>query len=76
MNSTRPTGSQSASLAVYTTAATFTPDSGGTLAVTEHGILSQAATGGGTLLDRNVFAAVNLVTPVDSLTTTYTLTIS
>jgi hypothetical protein len=78
-DNTRPTGSQSTSTNTYTTAATFTPDSGGTLAVTEHGILSQAATGGGTLLDRNVFAAINLVAAVsngDSLTTTYTLTVN
>jgi hypothetical protein len=78
-DNTRPTGSQSSSTNVYTTAATFTPDSGGTLAVTEHGILTQAATGGGTLLDRNVFAAINLVAAVsngDSLTTTYTLTVN
>ncbi len=53
VNSTRPTGSQSSSLNTYITAATFSPDSGGTLAVTEHGIFS--ATSAGTLFDRNVF---------------------
>lgn len=76
-NSTRPTGSQSSSTNTYTTAATFSPDSGGTLAVTEHGIFSAAAAG--TLLDRNVFSAINLVAAAsngDSLTTTYTLTIN
>lgn len=74
-NSTRPTGSQSSSTNIYVTAGTFTPDSGGTLAVTEHGIFS--ATSAGTLLDRNVFAAINIVGGSgDSLTTTYTLTIS
>lgn len=44
----------------YRTVATNTLDSG-TPAVTEHGILSQAATGGGVLFDRHVFAAINLV---------------
>jgi hypothetical protein len=76
-DNTRPTGSQSASTNTYTTAATLTPDSGGTIAVTEHGVFSAASAG--TLLDRNVFAAINLVAAVsngDSLTTTYTLTIS
>lgn len=76
-DNTRPTGSQSSSTNTYQTAGTLTPDSGGTIAVTEQGIFSQAATGGGTLLDRNVFAAINLVGGSgDSLTTTYTLTIS
>lgn len=72
---TRPTGSQSSSTNTYVTAGTLTPDSGGTIAVTEHGIFS--ATSAGTLLDRNVFAAINVVGGSgDSLTTTYTLTIS
>lgn len=77
VDSTRPTGSQSSSTNTYTTAATLTPDSGGTIAITEHGIFSAAAAG--TLLDRNVFAAINLVAAVsngDSLTTTYVLTIN
>lgn len=74
----RPTGSQTTGGAsnIYRTVATITPDSGGTIAVTEHGVLSQAATGGGTLLDRSKFAAVNLVTPNDSLQPTYDLTIA
>lgn len=59
-NSTRPTGSQSSSTNTYTTVGTVTPDSGGTLAITEHGLFSQAATGGGTLWDRTVFSAVNV----------------
>lgn len=75
-DNTRPTGSQSSSTNTYTTAATYSPDSGGTRAITEWGLLSQAATGGGTLFDRQVFSAVNLVASADSLTTTYTLTIS
>ena len=72
-NSTRPTGSQSASTNTYTTVATLSPDSGGTLAITEHGIFS--ATSAGTLLDRSVFSAVNLVASSDSLQATYVLTL-
>lgn len=72
----RPTGSQGegASANVYRTTATLSPDSGGTLAITEHGIFDQAATGGGTLWDRSLFAAVNLVAGSDSLQTQYDLT--
>lgn len=73
-DNTRPTGSQSSSTNTYTTAATLTPDSA--VAITEWGLLSQAATGGGTLFDRQVFAAVNLNGTGDSLTTTYVLTIN
>lgn len=74
-NSTRPTGSQAHSAATYTTVATLSPDSGGTIAVTEWGLFS--ASSSGTLLDRQVFSAVNLVAANgDSLQTTYVLTIS
>jgi len=73
----RPTGTTTESAAnIYRTVATLSPDSGGTIAVTEHGIFSQAATGGGTLLDRSVFSAVNLVAGSDSLQTTYDLTLT
>lgn len=77
-NSTRPTGSQTTNGAtVYRTIGTLTPDSGGTLAITEHGVFSQAATGGGTLLDRSKFSAVNLdSTAGDSLQATYDFTIT
>jgi hypothetical protein len=71
----RPTGSQAHSTNTYTTVATLSPDSGGTIAVTEHGVFSQAATGGGTLWDRTKFAAVNLVAGSDSLQATYVLTL-
>lgn len=74
-DNTRPTGSQSSTTNVYTTVATLSPDTGGTIAVTEWGLLSQAATGGGTLFDRQVFSAVNLVAGSDSLQTTYALTV-
>lgn len=72
----RPTGSQGSATNTYTTVATFSPDSGGTLAVTEHGIFTQAATGGGTMLDRSKFAAVNLTAAADSLQVTYILTLT
>ena len=74
VNSTRPTGTQvdGASANIYESVATFAPDSGGTLAVTEHGIFS--ATSAGTLLDRTKFAAINLVAASDSLQATYDLT--
>lgn len=76
-DNTRPTGSQTEGSAnQYVTAATFSPDSGGTLAVTEHAIFSQAATGGGTCLDRSKFTAVNLTSGSDSLTATYTFTVT
>lgn len=79
-DSTRPTGSQASATvgnnATYTTVATLSPDTGGTIAVTEHGILTQAATGGGTLLDRSVFSAVNLVAGSDSLQATYVYTLN
>lgn len=72
-DNTRPTGSQSSSTNTYTTAGTLSPDA--TVAITEWGLLSQAANSGGTLFDRQVFSALNLVSG-DSLTTTYVLTIS
>jgi hypothetical protein len=75
-DNTRPTGTQQASTNTYITVGTLVPDSGGTIAVTEWGLFSQAATGGGTLFDRQVFSAVNLVAGTDSFETTYTLTLS
>jgi hypothetical protein len=74
-NNTRPTGSQSVTTNVYTTAATYSPDSGGTRAVTEWGLHDNATVGSGTLFDRQVFSAINLVASSDSLTTTYALTV-
>lgn len=74
VNSTRPTGSQAHSTNTYTTVGTLTPDSGGTLAITEHGIFS--ATSSTTLWDRTKFSVVNLdSTAGDSLQTTYVLTL-
>ncbi len=73
-DNTRATGSQGegASANVYRTTGTNTVDS--SVALTEWGLLSQAATGGGTLLDRQVFSAVNL-SSTESLTTQYDLTV-
>ncbi len=72
-DSTRATGSttEGGSANVYRTVGTLTVDA--SVACTEHGIFSQAATGGGTLLDRSVFSVVNLAS-ADSLQSTYDLT--
>jgi hypothetical protein len=72
-DNTRPTGSQSTSTNTYTTVGTLAPDA--SCAVTEWGLLSQAANSGGTLFDRQVFSALNLISG-DSLAVTYVLTIS
>jgi len=74
-NDTRATGSltEGASANIFRTVGTNTVDA--SAAVTEHGILSQAATGGGTLLDRSVFSVINLANG-DSLQSTYDLTLS
>lgn len=76
-DSTRPTGTtvEGASANIYRTVATVTPDSGGTIAITEHGVFS--ATSAGTLLDRSQFAAINVNSANgDSITFTYELTFS
>ena len=73
VNSTRPTGSQANSTNTYTTVATLSPDA--TVAITEHGIFDQAATGGGTLFDRTLFSVINLTGSADSLQATYVLTL-
>lgn len=83
VDNVRPTGSQASATvttnATYTTVATYSPDSGATRAITEHGIFSQAATGVASatnvLLDRSQFAAVNLVAAADSLQATYVFTV-
>jgi hypothetical protein len=73
-DNTRATGSQTENgSTVYRTVGTNTVDAAA--AVTEHGILSQAATGGGVLLDRSQFSVVNLANG-DSLQSTYDLTIN
>lgn len=73
-SNTRPTGTLgelSGNANVYETTATVSVSA--TVALTEHGILSQAAVGGGVMLDRSVFSAVNLNSG-ESLLSTYDLT--
>lgn len=71
-DSTRATGTTTESAAnIYQTVATNNFDA--TVAVTEHGIFSQAATGGGVLLDRSLFSTINLASG-DGLQSDYRLT--
>lgn len=75
VDNTRPTGSQTETSAnIYRTVGTLSPDSGGTIAVTEHGVFS--ASSAGVLLDRSKFSAMNLVAGSDSLQVTYDFTIT
>jgi hypothetical protein len=74
--STRPTGSLgelAGNANVFETTATITVSAA--VALTEHGVFSQAATGGGVMLDRTVFAAVNLAIG-ESLQAQYDFTIT
>lgn len=73
-DNTRATGTKSQPSAnIARTVGTVTFDA--SAAITEHGIFSQAATGGGTLLDRSVFSAINVASG-DSIQFTYSLTFS
>lgn len=73
-DNTRPTGTKSQPTAPQLrTIGTASYDA--SFAVTEHGIFSQAATGGGTLWDRSVFAAINVVSG-DAIEFTYTCTVN
>lgn len=73
-DNTRATGTTTENAAnIYRTVGTNTVDA--TAAITEHGIFSQAATGGGTLLDRSLFSALNLASG-DGLQTTYDFTVN
>lgn len=74
-DSTRATGSltEGASANIFRTVGTITADA--QIVAREHGILSQAATGGGTLLDRSVFATITLESG-DSMQATYDFTIT
>lgn len=73
-DSTRATGTETQPSAnQLRTVGTLTFDGGG--AIVEHGIFDQAATGGGTLWDRSIFAAINVVAG-DSIQFTYTCTIN
>lgn len=73
-DNTRATGSltEGASANIFRTVGTLTADA--SIAAVEHGIFTQAATGGGTLLDRSVFSTVNLAS-ADSIQFTYDLTL-
>lgn len=74
VDNTRATGTTTETSAnIYRTVGTNTVDSA--VSITEHGILSQAATGGGVLLDRTLFTAVALANG-DSLQSTYDFTIT
>ncbi len=64
------TTTEGASANIYRTVGTNTLDGTPGAALREHGIFSQAATGGGTLLDRTVYAAITLSSG-DSLQSTY-----
>lgn len=73
-DSTRATGTQTETSAnVLKSAGTVTFDA--SAAITEHGLFSQAATGGGTLWDRTVFSAIN-VANADSIAFEYSVTLS
>lgn len=73
-DSTRATGTRSTPASnQYASAGTATFDA--SAAITEHGLFSQAATGGGTLWDRSVFSAINVVSG-DSIAFTYTATLT
>lgn len=74
-DSTRATGSlaEGATANIFRSIGTVTFDA--VAAITEHGLFSQAATGGGTLWDRSVFAAINVVSG-DSIQFTYEVTFS
>lgn len=72
--STRATGTRSVPSS-NTFASVGTLTFAGVAAVTEHGLMSASATGGGSLWDRSVFSAIN-VAAADSIQFTYTGTLS
>ncbi len=74
-DNTRATGSltEGATANIYRTVGTNVVD--GSATITEHGLFSQAATGGGVLLDRSIFAGIALSSG-NSLQTTYDLTLT
>jgi hypothetical protein len=74
-DNTRATGTlaEGATSLIFRTIGTNTVDS--TVAITEHGIFSSATSGAGVLLDRSMFAALNLASGY-SLQSTYELTLT
>lgn len=77
VNSTRVTGTttEGATANIYRTVATLTPDSGGTIPLTEHAVFS-ANTGSVPILDRTKYSVINVTAPLDSLQATYELTLT
>jgi hypothetical protein len=76
-DSTRATGSltEGASANIFRTVGTLTFDA--TAAITEHGLFSQAATGGGTMWDRSMFSGSTInVASGDSIQFQYDMTAS
>lgn len=75
-DATRATGTTTANAAnIYETVATNTLDAAPGSAIQEHGVFSQAATGGGTLLDRSLTGGQTLASG-DGLQSTYRLTLT
>lgn len=73
-DNTRPTGTQTENGAtVYETVGILDPDSA--VAITEHALMSQAATGGGVMLDRTLFSVINIPATGGTLTVTYDFTV-
>ncbi len=74
-DNTRATGSlaEGASANIFKTVGTNPVDA--TVALREHAVLSQAAVGGGVMLDRTLYALINLDSG-DSLQSTYELTLN
>lgn len=73
VNSTRATGTRSQPTSVqYRSTGAVSFDGSG--AITEHGLFTTEATGSGTLWDRTVFSAVNVISG-DSISAQYTVTI-
>lgn len=73
-DSTRGTGTTTESAAnAFQTVGTVTFD--GSAAITEHGLFSQSATGGGVMFDRSLFSAINVASG-DSIQFTYTCTLT
>jgi hypothetical protein len=75
---TRPTGSlaEGASANIFRTVATFAFNAGFPFTIQEHGIFTQAATGGGTLLDRTLTGGQAINSAADGIQTTYDLTLA
>jgi hypothetical protein len=74
VDSTRATGVKTQpSAPVMQSVGTISFDGSG--AITEHAVFTQAATGGGTMMDRSLFAAINVASG-DSIVATYQLTIT